>query len=226
MLLLLWLLYRRLLLSLTSRWLLLIRTRTCATAATSRSLRSCFFSWYNIDQEIEHIALRQRRGDVGSLEGPAFVFFGVDPSAHSELGDEDVAAFCKKYRSFRGDHLNVRIGLHDLLYPGKWEMVVFIIMIFRLKVVYSLLPVCGEDFALVADEALGYLVRRHWDQRLFVFEDVSRICWIYCCTEDNLRWRKLRHIYPTEEPESWRRGPRWHHTVKRNQPCSFCKTLQ
>lgn len=40
-------------------------------------------------------------------------------------------------------------------------MVVFVIMIFRLKVVDGLLPVCCQDLALVADEALRYLVGRH-----------------------------------------------------------------
>ena len=47
---------------------------------------------HDVDEEVEHVGLGQGGGDVGALQRAALVLLGVDPGAHGELGDEDVAA--------------------------------------------------------------------------------------------------------------------------------------
>ncbi len=54
-----------------------------------------FLARDDVDEEVEHVGLGQRRGNVGALEGPPFVLLCVDPGPHGELGDEDIAALSK-----------------------------------------------------------------------------------------------------------------------------------
>lgn len=56
-------------------------------------LGSRVFSWYDIDQEVEHVALGECAGYIASLQGPTLIFFCVYPCAHRKLRDEDIAAF-------------------------------------------------------------------------------------------------------------------------------------
>lgn len=116
----------------------------CAAAAGCRSFAgAAFFSWHDIDEEIEHVALDQRRGNVGPLQRASFVVFGVDPCAHCKLGDEDVAAFGEEDGSFGADHLDLGIGLHHLLDSSEGQLVDFEVMGVGFEVVDRLLPVGG-----------------------------------------------------------------------------------
>jgi hypothetical protein len=54
-------------------------------------MRCGLFAWHDVDKEVEHVTLGERGGDVGPLEGAAFVLLGVDPGAHGQLRDEDIA---------------------------------------------------------------------------------------------------------------------------------------
>lgn len=67
-------------------------TTTTTTACVALAVRDRLFAGHDIDEEIKHVGFREGSGDIGSLEGAAFVFFGVDPSSHSQFGDEDVAS--------------------------------------------------------------------------------------------------------------------------------------
>lgn len=69
----------------------------------------------NVDEEIKHIRLGQGGRDIGALQGAPLVFFGVDPCAHGQLGDEDVAALGEEDGRLGRDHLHLRVGLHDFL---------------------------------------------------------------------------------------------------------------
>jgi len=42
----------------------------------------------------------------------------VDPGAHREFRDEDVAAFGEEDGRFCGDHLDFWVGFHDFLDAG------------------------------------------------------------------------------------------------------------
>ncbi|KAI5302725.1 hypothetical protein KEM55_000927 [Ascosphaera atra] len=66
----------------------------------------------DVDEEVEHVRLCEGGGDVGALEGAALVVFGVDPGAHGEFRDEDVAALGEENGGFSGDHLYVGVGFH------------------------------------------------------------------------------------------------------------------
>lgn len=79
-------------------------------------MRCGLLSGNDINEEVKHIRLRQRGGDVGPLERTAFVIFCVDPRAHGELGDEDVAALGEEDGRFRGYHFHLWVGFHDLFY--------------------------------------------------------------------------------------------------------------
>lgn len=81
----------------------------------------------------------------------------MNPGAHSELGDEYVTAFCKEYGCFSGNHFDLGIGLHDFLYPCQWQLVEFVIVVFILELIDSLLPVRCEDVAVVTVQTLGNL---------------------------------------------------------------------
>lgn len=117
----------------------------------------CFLPWDDIDEEVKHVALRQCRCNVGTLQGTAFILLGVNPSAHSKLGDEYVAALCKEYRCFGGYHFDFGIGLHDFLYPCQWQLVKLVVVFFIFELVDGLLPVRCEDVAVVTVQPLRNL---------------------------------------------------------------------
>jgi hypothetical protein len=108
----------------------------------------------NVNEEVEHVRLGQRRRNVGPLQGTALVLFGVDPGTHSELCDEDVAALCKQDGRLSGDHLDLGVRLHHLLDARQRQLVQLVVMFVRLELGYLLLPVRVEDVAVVARKAL------------------------------------------------------------------------
>jgi hypothetical protein len=113
-----------------------------------------------IDEEVEHVRLAQSGGDVTPLQSAALVLLCVDPRAHGELGDEGLASLGEYDGRFGGDHLNFRVGLHDLLDTRKWKLVDLVVVVFRLEHRHDLLPVGVQDVAVVARaEALRDLNR-------------------------------------------------------------------
>ena len=108
----------------------------------------------DVDEEIKHVRLGQRGSDVGPLKGASFVLLSVDPSTHGELGDEDVAAFGEEYGRLRRNHLDLWVGLHDLLDARERELVLFIVVIGSLELGDLLLPIGVEDVTIVAREPL------------------------------------------------------------------------
>lgn len=117
-------------------------------------MATCIFARDNVDEEVEHVRFGEGGGYVGALEGASFVVLGVDPGAHGELCDEDVAAFGEEYGGFGGDHLNLGVSLHDLLDPGQRKLVDLEIMVVGLEMVDCLLPVGGQNLARGACQAL------------------------------------------------------------------------
>lgn len=67
----------------------------------------------------------------------------MDPGAHRKLGDEDIAALGEEDGRLGGDHLDVGIGLHDLLDAREGQLVQLVVVRFGLEVVDRLLPVGG-----------------------------------------------------------------------------------
>lgn len=57
----------------------------------------------------------------------------MNPGAHGEFGDKDVAAFGKQDGSFRGYHFDFRIGFHDLLDARERQLMNLVIMGVALK---------------------------------------------------------------------------------------------
>ena len=114
---------------------------------------------HDVDEEVEHVGLGEGGGDVGALQGAALVVFGVDPGAHGEFGDEDVAALGEEDGRFGRDHLYFRVGFHDFFDAREGELVDFEVVAVGFEVVDCLLPVGGEDVAGDAGEALVYLRR-------------------------------------------------------------------
>lgn len=97
----------------------------------------------DVDEEVEHVRFGEGGGDIGALQGAAFVVLGVDPGAHGQLGDEDVAALCEQDGGLCGNHLDVGVGLHDLLYASQWQLMDLVVVVIRLEVVDDVLPVCS-----------------------------------------------------------------------------------
>jgi len=118
------------------------------------SMSGSLLPWYNIDEEVKHVGLGQGRCNVGALESSSLVLFGVDPGAHGELGDEDVAALGEEDGRLGRDHLNFGVRLHDLLYPGQGQLVELVVMGVALEVVNRVLPVGSENFLEMAMESL------------------------------------------------------------------------
>jgi hypothetical protein len=108
----------------------------------------------NVNEEVKHVRLGQRRRNVGPLEGATLVLFGVDPGAHGELCDEDVAALREQDGRLRRDHLDLGVCLHHLLDARQRQLVQLVVMFVRLELGNLLLPVRVEDVAVVSREAL------------------------------------------------------------------------
>jgi len=115
---------------------------------------TCIFAGDNIDEEVEHVRFGEGGSYVRALEGASFVVFCVNPGAHCEFCDEDIAAFGEKNGGFGGDHLNLGVSLHDLLDSGERKLVDLEIMAVGLEMVDCLLPVGCQNLARGACEAL------------------------------------------------------------------------
>lgn len=50
-------------------------------------------SGYNINKEVEHVALAKGGCYIASLQGPPLIVFSMDPGSHRQLCDEYIAAF-------------------------------------------------------------------------------------------------------------------------------------
>jgi hypothetical protein len=105
-------------------------------------MRRRLLARHDIDEEIKHIRLCQRGGDVRALQRPPLVILCVDPGAHGQLGDEDVAALCEEDGCLSRDHLDLRVGFHDFLYAGERQLVDLVVVVVGLEVVDGVLPVC------------------------------------------------------------------------------------
>lgn len=117
-------------------------------------------SRYYINEEVKHVRLAQSGCDVASLQGATLVLLSMDPRAHGELCDKGLASLGEDYRRFSRDHLDFRVGLHDLLDARERKLVDLVVVVFRLEHRHDLLPVGVQDVAVVARaEALGYLSR-------------------------------------------------------------------
>lgn len=117
-------------------------------------------SRYYIDEEVEHVRLAQSGGDIAPLQSATLVLLRVDPRAHGELGDKGLACLGEYDGRFGRDHLDFRVGLHDLLDARERELVDLVVVVFRLEHRHDLLPVGVQDVAVVARaEALGDLDR-------------------------------------------------------------------
>lgn len=78
----------------------------------------------------------------------------MNPGAHCELGDENIATLGKKNWSLGGDHLDFRIGLHDLLYPSQGQLMQLVVMVVAFQVVDGLLPISCQDVLVLSSQAL------------------------------------------------------------------------
>ena len=78
----------------------------------------------------------------------------MDPGAHGEFCDEDVAAFRKQDGCFGGDHFDFGVGFHDFFDTCQRQLVQFVIVGVSLEVRDYLLPVGSEDVFVGAVEAL------------------------------------------------------------------------
>ena len=118
---------------------------------------SGLFTRNDVDQEVEHVRFCERGCDVRALEGASFVVFCVNPGAHCELGDENVASFGEEDGSFGRDHLDFRVRFHDFFYPCERKLVELVVMVFGLEGVDCLLPVRCEDLFGLALKTLVHL---------------------------------------------------------------------
>ena len=144
--------------------LLLLDPSTAYSAASIarcrrvRPLRRTFLPWYNVNQEVEHVTLRQSTRDITPLQCSSLVLLSMDPRSHRQFCNEDVAAFREEDRSFGANHFHLRIGFHDLLDACKGKLVDFVVVGFVLELRDLVLPV-GHQYVLVgAGEALRDLV--------------------------------------------------------------------
>lgn len=111
-------------------------------------------AWHNVDQKVKHVRLGQSGRNVRSLECAAFVLLGVNPRAHGQLRDEDVAALRKQDWCLSRDHLDVRVCFHDFLDARQRELMQLIVVFIGLELRDLLLPVRVENIAVVARQPL------------------------------------------------------------------------
>lgn len=81
----------------------------------------------------------------------------MDPCAHGELGDEDIATFREEDWCLSRYHLHIWVCLHNLLDSRQWQLVEFVVMIVGFEVVDYLLPVGRKDITIVTLQTLIYL---------------------------------------------------------------------
>ena len=117
----------------------------------------------------------------------------MDPSAHRELGDENVAAFGEQDRGLGRNHLDVGIGFHDLLDAGEGQLVQLVIVGFVLELVDGVLPIGGQDVAIAAHEALVDLQNTicQWNHSTQVWNIAGNsISYVGPCSLIQLLWRE------------------------------------
>ena len=121
----------------------------------------------------------------------------MNPSSHGEFRDEDIAALGEEDGSLGRDHFDVRIGFHDFFDAREGQLVEFVVVGFGFEVVDGLLPVRGEDVAVVAYEALVYLfvssLLAYFREGVFWDEAIGEkeVAYVRPCPLIQLRhWRK------------------------------------
>ena len=111
-------------------------------------------AWHNVDKEIKHVRLGQSGRNVRPLKCAAFVLLGVNPCAHGQLCDEDVATLREQDWRLSRDHFNIRVGLHDFLDTRQRELMQLVVVFIGLELRDLLLPVRVENVAVVARQPL------------------------------------------------------------------------
>lgn len=134
----------------TRRW-----TRSLARAL---GMGGRLLAWDDVDQEIEHVRFGESRRNVGPLQGAPLVVLCVDPRAHRQLGDEDIAAFGEENGRLSRDHLHVRIRLHHFLYARQRQLVNLVVVVLIFQVADDMLPICRQDITGLPCETLIHLV--------------------------------------------------------------------
>jgi len=71
----------------------------------------------------------------------------MDPRSHSQLCNEDIASLGKQDRRLRRNHFYLRVSLHHFLYACQGQLMDFVVMVIRFKMINSVLPICGQDVA-------------------------------------------------------------------------------
>ena len=117
-------------------------------------LRSGVFARHNVDEEVEHVALSQGACNVTTLQGASLILLCVDPCAHGQLCDEDVATLREQDWRLSRDHFNIRVGLHDFLDTRQRELMQLVVVFIGLELRDLLLPVRVENVAVVARQPL------------------------------------------------------------------------
>ena len=83
----------------------------------------------------------------------------MDPSPHGEFGDEDVATLGEQDGRLSRDHLDLGVGLHDLLNPGQRQRLLLVIVGAILERLDGMMPIGGENITIIAVETLVDLDR-------------------------------------------------------------------
>lgn len=122
-------------------------------------VRRRLFTRDNIDQKVEHVRLGKGRRNVRTLQSAALVVLSMDPRAHGQFGDEDVAALGEQNRCLRGDHLDLRVRFHHLLDTSERQLMYLVVMVIRFQMIDDMLPIGRQDIACRPLEALVYLRR-------------------------------------------------------------------
>ena len=115
------------------------------------------FSRHDIDQEIEHVGLGQCGCDVGALQCPPLVLLGVDPRSHGEFCNENVTSLGEQDGSFGRNHFDFGVRFHDFFDARQRQRMNLVIVVLIFQRVDCLLPICGQNFAIVAGQTLANL---------------------------------------------------------------------
>ena len=122
-------------------------------------MAGCLLAGDDVDEEVKHVGLGERGSNVRPLQRPPLVLLCVDPCAHRELGDEDVAPLGEEDGRFGRDHLDVWVCLHDLLDARQWQLMDLVVVVFVLESLDRVLPVVDQRVAVCAIQALADLGR-------------------------------------------------------------------
>lgn len=84
----------------------------------------------------------------------------MDPCAHGQLGDKDIATLGEENGCLGRDHLDFRVRFHHLLDTSEWQLMDLVIVIVRFQVIDNVLPVGRQDIAGCPLETLIDLISR------------------------------------------------------------------